>query len=350
MRDRTRPVLMIISSAILFGVSAPLSKMLVTDMPATELAGLLYLGAFLGLGLIIGFRKATKRRFWERSSLTRRDIPWLVGAIITGGIAGPILLMTGLTHISGFSASMLLNLEGVFTVLLAVTIFGEVGGKRLFLALTCMTAASAFLSYDPNTGGFRIEGVVLLVGAMLCWGVDNNLTQRISDRDPVQITMLKGLVAGSASIVITIVLGSSLVLNISAMYAIVLGALCYGVSLVLFIKALKGMGSGRAGAFFAFGPFVGAAVSIAVLGEQVQWLMIPAAALMIVGVWALTTEKHEHEHRHTAVTHEHMHEHDDPHHRHVHDEVTGRHTHLHTHVEQVHSHAHWPDTSHRHDH
>ena len=186
---------------------------------------------------------------------------------------------------------------------------------------------------------------------MLFWGLDNNLTQKISGKDPVQISMTKGAFAGTTSIVIAFLIGAPMVLGNGAAFALILGAFSYGASLVLFIIALSSMGSARTAALFAIGPFIGAAVSIPLLGEPLEWLMVPSVIMMGAAVWLITREKHVHEHRHTAVTHVHPHEHDDPHHHHHHDEkIVGSHSHLHTHEETVHSHAHWPDTSHQHEH
>jgi drug/metabolite transporter (DMT)-like permease len=283
--------------------------------------------------------------------VTRKDAKWLLGSIVSGGIVAPILMVTGLTLISGFTASLLLNLEGVFTALLAVTIFHQKEGKRLWAALLTMALASVFLTYDPSNGGFRIEGTLFLVGAMLFWGLDNNLTQRISGKDPVQISMAKGAVAGSASIGITLLIGSQMVFGTGMLYALILGAFSYGASLVFFIVALSKMGSARTTALFAIGPFIGAAVSIPLLGEPIGWLMLPSAIMMAIAVWLITKEKHVHEHRHLAVTHAHPHDHDDPHHQHhPGDKIPGTHSHVHTHEETAHNHAHWPDTSHQHEH
>ena len=350
MRQGLRPIAIIIISAALFGVSAPLAKSLVEGMPATELAGLLYLGAFLGLGVFVAFRRLSgKERRYD--PINKKEVKWLLGSIISGGVVAPILMVSGLMLISGFTASLLLNLEGVFTVLLAVTIFREKESKRLWAALLIMMFASVLLTYDPSNGAFRIEGTLLLVGAMLCWGLDNNLTQRIAGKDPVQISMAKGAVAGSASIGITLLIGSPMVFGYGLAYALILGAFSYGVSLVLFIIALSSMGSSRTAALFATGPFIGAALSIPLLGEPLEWLMLPSAVMMAIAVWIITKEKHVHEHRHSPVTHAHPHQHDDPHHQHHAGEtIAGTHSHLHAHEETVHSHAHWPDTSHRHDH
>lgn len=349
MNANLRPVVIVLVSAALFGVSAPLAKSLVQGMPPTELAGLLYLGAFVGLGSFAVARNILfKRGGYE--PVTRRDAKWLAGSILSGGIAAPILMVTGLMVLTGFTASLLLNLEGVFTALLAVTIFREKESRRLWAALLTMTLASIILTYDPANGDFRIEGTLLLAGAMLCWGLDNNLTQRISGKDPVQISMAKGAVAGTASIAITLLVGAPLAFDAGAVYALVLGAFSYGVSLVLFILALSKLGSSRTAALFATGPFIGAALSIPLLGEPLEWLMLPSALLMGLAVWLITRERHVHPHRHPAMTHAHPHDHDDPHHRHHPGERTGCHSHVHSHEETVHSHAHWPDTTHRHDH
>ncbi|HEY3420180.1 MAG TPA: EamA family transporter [Methanomassiliicoccales archaeon] len=350
MHSNLRPVVIVTASAALFGVSAPLAKSLVQGMPPTELAGLLYLGAFLGLGFF-AVSKSLLRQKGSYEPVTRMDTKWLAGSIVSGGIVAPILMVTGLTLISGFTASLLLNLEGVFTALLAVTIFRQKEGKRLWAALLMMTLASILLTYDPVNGGFRLEGTLFLAGAMLCWGLDNNLTQRISGKDPVQISMAKGAVAGSASIGITLLLGSQIVIGPEMVYALILGAFSYGASLVLFILALSKMGSARTAALFAVGPFIGALVSIPLLGESIQWLMLPSAVLMATAVWMITGEKHVHEHRHQAVIHSHPHDNDDPHHRHHPGEtIEETHSHMHTHEETVHSHSHWPDTSHQHEH
>jgi drug/metabolite transporter (DMT)-like permease len=186
---------------------------------------------------------------------------------------------------------------------------------------------------------------------MLFWGLDNNLTQKISGKDPVQISMTKGGVAGASSIAITLLIASQMTFGPGVLYALILGALSYGASLVLFIRALSRMGSARTAALFAIGPFIGAAVSIPLLGEPLEWLMLPALVMMAAAVWLITGERHAHEHRHHSITHAHPHEHSDPHHKHHPGEkIAGSHSHLHTHEEMMHSHAHWPDTSHQHDH
>ncbi len=346
------PLTFVIISAFLFGISPPLAKLFVKDIPPVALAGFLYLGAFAGLTLYaFGRKKRTADEDKSVAILEGKDIPWLVGAVLTGGIIGPICLMIGLTLTSGFSASLLINLEGVATAVIAIALFRENAGKKLWLALICMTIAGVFLTWNTAQNKFNVVGPLLIVLAMACWGIDNNLTRHISDKDPIRITQIKGLFAGTISLLLALILGAKIPLNFTIVYALLLGAFSYGISLVFFIKALKGLGSARTGVFFSFAPFIGALVSLIILREWIGWVMIPAAGLMIIGVWLISSEKHAHVHLHGAVTHTHSHVHDDMHHQHSHDgPIKEPHTHEHTHLELEHAHVHWPDTFHRHDH
>lgn len=325
-----------------------MAKLLIKDIPPIFLAALLYLGAFVGLSLFSIKRGDADKK---AASLEKKDLPWLAGAILAGGVAGPICMMTGLSFVSGLSASLLLNLEGVMTALIAVFLFKENAGKRLWLALTCMTIAGIFLSWDAGQSRFNIKGPLLILIAMVCWGIDNNLTRSISDKDPVQIAKIKGLVAGTVSFLLALFLGVKFSLNITIVFALLLGAFSYGVSLVFFIKALKRLGSSRTGAFFSFAPFVGALVSLIVLREWIGWVIFPAAAFMIIGVWLIISEEHLHVHLHQEETHNHSHTHNDLHHFHDHIETDSEpHVHEHKHPETSHIHVHWPDTNHRHNH
>ena len=345
------PLIFIIISAFLFGISPPLTKLFVKDVPPVALAGFLYLGAFAGLTLFSIGRKKRTADPDRIAALERKDLPWLAGAILAGGIIGPISLMFGLTLISGFSTSLLLNLEGVATAVIAVFLFRENAGKKLWLALTCMTIAGVFLTWNPDQNKFSVAGPLLVILAMICWGIDNNLTRNISDKDPIRITQIKGLVAGMVSLFLALILGMKIPLNLTVVYALLLGAFSYGISLVFFIKALEGLGSARAGAFFSFAPFIGALISLIVLREWIGWVMFPAAGLMAIGVWLIISEKHSHVHIHKSVTHTHSHIHSDMHHQHEHSgPLHEPHTHEHTHFELEHTHVHWPDTHHRHDH
>ena len=348
-----RPLIFIVISAALFGISPPLAKLLVKDIPPVALAGLLYLGAFIGLSLYsIGRAINATDSIQKAAPLERKDLPWLVGALLTGGVIGPISLMKGLTLVSGFSASLLLNLEGVATSIIAVLFFKENAGKRLWLAMGCMTSAAVFLTWEPGQGKFNIPGPLLILFAMLCWGIDNNLTSMISDKDPIQIAKIKGFVAGVISLSLALTLGTKRPLNLTMIgFALLLGSCSYGVSLVLFIKGLRGLGSFRAGGFFSIAPFVGAMASLVILREWIGWVMFPAAGLMMIGVWLIVSERHSHTHLHNTVTHMHSHNHDDTHHLHEHSVTSHEpHTHEHTHIELAHAHVHWPDTHHRHVH
>jgi drug/metabolite transporter (DMT)-like permease len=347
-----KPLIYIIISAALFGLSAPFSKLLLNDIPSIMLAGILYWGSFLGLigfSFWAGISKDTYKA--QSEPLQKKDIPWLTGSILAGGVAAPISLMLGLKLISGFSASLLLNLEGICTALIAVIICRENAGRNLWLALLCTTAAGVLISWDPGQGRFNILGPLLIVLATFCWGIDNNLTRHISEKNPIQITWIKGLVAGLISLSIALLAGNRITFNANIIYALILGALSYGISLVFFIQSLKGLGSSRAGAFFSLGPFIGALISLLIFRNQTEWLMLPAFLLMAAGIWLIVGERHSHVHIHAAITHSHPHTHDDMHHLHSHPQpVTGTHSHEHTHSELSHAHSHWPDTQHRHTH
>lgn len=344
------PVLLIIISGALFGLSVPLSKMLIGETSPVALAGLLYLGAFLGLGAYQLSRMLRRSKISDLSKLRRKDAPYLLGATVAGGIFAPILLLTGLAQMAASSASLLLNLEGVATSILAVALFKEHADRNLWVALGAMTLASAVLSYDPGQGAWSLIGTALIVLAMICWGVDNNLTQRISDRDAVQIAMVKGLVAGTVSLSLASSLGMFNIVLQGGVIALGIGSICYGASLALFVVALMQLGSCRTGAFFSVGPFVAVFASIIFLGDSISLSLIIATGLMAFGVWMITKERHGHKHHHEEVTHAHVHDHQDPHHLHHEDARTMPHSHQHHHPEEVHDHVHWPDTSHRHDH
>ncbi len=353
-----KPLLAVLVSAALFGVSTPLAKLLLGDIRPVALAGLLYLGVFLGLTVFGWLRGQSLRagnvppgHVGQEAPLEKKDLPWLLGAVVSGGIVGPVCLLAGLERISGFSASLLLNFEGVTTAVLAVLLFREQAGRRVWLALALMTAAGAALSWNAGGGRFDPAGPVLVVLAMLGWGLDNNLTRRISDKDPVQIARVKGLTAGSVSTAAAFLMGQGFKPDAAAAGGLVLGAVCYGLSLVLFIRALKGLGAFRTGTFFSLGPFVGSLASVLILGDRVGWVAAAAGLLMIAGVALVATESHSHVHRHERTVHTHAHRHEDPHHRHGHDGPTREpHAHEHVHEETEHAHGHWPDTHHWHGH
>lgn len=346
-----KPLLYVVLSASLFGLSSPLAKLLLEDISPITMAGLLYIGAFIGLGIYTLLRKIGKIDNHKAVPLEKHDLPWLFGATVAGGIIAPISLMFGLQMISGFSTSLFLNLEGIATAIIAVFFFQENAGKRLWLALICVTIAGMLLSWNTEQNQINVAGPLLVTLACVAWGVDNNLTRHIAEKDSIQIAMLKGLIAGTVSLSTAFLLGKGFGYDVKILLALLLGAFSYGLSLVFFIQALKGLGASRTGIFYSFGPFIGAIASIIILKEWLGWIMLPAVVLMILGVWLITTERHIHEHYHEAITHIHAHRHDELHHDHVHTEpVKNSHTHMHTHVEMSHTHSHWPDAHHRHAH
>ena len=342
-------VLAALAAALLFGASTPFAKALVGAVPPVLLAGLLYAGSGIGLWVVRVARDAG----FERTSLSRPEWPWFIGAIIAGGVVGPILLMYGLTQTSAADASLLLNLEAVLTALLAWIVFHENADRRIVLGMTLIVAGGLVLAW-PAAGAGRtsVVGALSVTGACACWALDNNLTRKVSAGDPLFIAGTKGLVAGITNIALALALDARLPRAALSAAAMVVGFLGYGVSLVLFVLALRGLGSARTGAYFSTAPFVGAAIAIIAFGEPVSWPFWLAAALMAAVVWLHLTEVHEHEHAHELLTHTHTHRHD-AHHQHEHAfEWDGRepHTNEHTHDPLVHRHPHYPDVHHRHEH
>ncbi len=337
-----------LGAAALFGASTPVAKALVADVHPVVLAALLYLGS--GIGLL-----AFRAKAWLRTGgtgLAPRDWPWLAGAIAFGGVLGPVLLMLGLARTSAAGASLLLNLEAVLTAVIAWVVFRENADRRIVLGMALIVAGGAALAWPDEAGGAGLTGALLVAGACLCWAIDNNLTRRVSGGDATFIAGAKGLAAGAVNLAIGLALGGRLPPPGTLGAALVLGLLGYGLSLVLFVIALRGLGTARTGAYFSTAPFIGAAVAIAGFGEATSPAFWLAAALMGAGVWLHLTERHEHAHAHEPLEHAHPHRHDE-HHRHEHDFAwDGRepHTHPHRHTALTHTHPHYPDLHHRHGH
>lgn len=337
-------------SAALFGASTPLAKLLLGTVDPWLLAALLYLGAGLGLGLIQLLRKASGARN-DEAPLRKADIPWLAAIILAGGVAGPVLLMVGLARTSAASASLLLNLEGLATMGIAWLAFKENVDRRLLLGAFAILAGAVVLSWQ-NGGATLDTGGLLVAGACLAWGIDNNLTRKLSSADPVKLAMIKGLVAGVVNLSLAFSQGANLPHLSMVLGAGAVGFLGYGVSLVLFVLGLRHLGSARTGAYFSLAPFVGATLAVLLLSEPISLKLLIAGALMGIGLWLHLAERHEHEHTHEALEHEHRHVHDE-HHQHVHskdDPVGEPHTHFHRHAPMTHKHPHYPDIHHRHRH
>lgn len=336
-------------SAVLFGASTPFAKLLLGTVDPWMMAGLLYLGAGIGLGAAHLSRAALRLPAVE-APLRRSDIPWLALVILAGGVGGPLLLMLGLARTDAASASLLLNLEGLATMGIAWLAFRENVDRRLLLGAFAILAGVALLSWQGSASFDR--GALLIAGACLCWGIDNNLTRRLSSADPVQIAMLKGLIAGTVNMILASASGAGLPPVGPLLATGAVGFLGYGVSLALFVLGLRHLGAARTGAYFSLAPFVGAVLSVLVLGETFSARLLVAGCLMGLGLWLHLAERHEHEHAHGAMEHEHRHRHDE-HHQHDHDPGTAPgepHTHRHRHAPLVHRHPHYPDLHHRHDH
>ena len=336
-------------AAALFGASTPFAKLLVGEMHTVLLAGLLYLGSGIGLTLV----RLVRDRGWKPSGLAPSEWPWLLGAILFGGVLGPVALMVGLTYTSASTASLLLNLEAVLTALIAWLVFRENAGRRIVLGMAAIVAGGIVLSWPGGeTGGSGWLGPLAVAIACLCWAIDNNLTRRVSASDALFIAASKGAIAGTVNSLLGLSLGAMLPDAVTALATMTVGLSGYGVSLVLFVLALRGLGAARTGAYFSTAPFIGALVGLVLLGESTSPAFWLAAGLMGVGVWLHLTESHEHEHVHEPVEHTHLHVHD-AHHQHRHDfDWDGRepHEHWHRHAVMRHKHPHFPDVHHRHAH
>ena len=337
-------------AAVLFGISTPIAKGLLEGTSPQLLAGMLYLGSGTGLGLLWLVQRA--RGIRAEAPLVRRDLRWLAGAVLFGGVLAPVALMTGLSRTPASASALLLNLEGVFTALIAWVVFAENVDRRIALGMFAIVAGGALLSWQGRLEWGGAVGPLLVVCACLGWAIDNNLTQKVSASDPVQIAAIKGLVAGSVNLGIGLALHGALPSVPRMVGATTLGFFSYGVSLVLFVLAMRALGTARTGAYFSLAPFVGAAGGLLLWHDRVTPLFFAAATLMAIGLWLHLTERHEHFHVHEPLTHTHRHVHDE-HHQHVHapDDPPGEpHTHTHTHAPLAHSHAHTPDIHHRHRH
>ena len=340
-------------AAALFGATTPFAKALLGTLSPFMVAGLFYLGSGIGLAITILVRKlrlSNDERAHE-GQIRLREVPWLLSAIVTGGVAGPALLMLGLNATPAATSSLLLNLEGVFTALIAWVVFRENVDTQVFLGMTAIVAGGVALSWHPGATGLPL-GALLVAAACACWAIDNNLTRKVSTNDAMVIACLKGLTAGSVNFVIALLLGAQLPHIGTVAAAMVTGFAGYGVSLVLFVVALRNLGSARTGAYFSVAPLFGVTISLILWPEMPPLLFWVAAALMALGIWLHIRERHDHPHTHQVLEHNHRHRHDE-HHRHEHDfdwDGEEPHVHPHRHAPITHTHAHFPDIHHRHSH
>ncbi|MDR7305146.1 EamA family transporter [Rhodoferax saidenbachensis] len=343
-----------LAAALLFGASTPFAKLLVGDVPPLLLAGLLYLGSGLGLCLLLLVRYVRLRvrgQVLEGLKIPRTELPWLLGAILFGGVLGPALLMWGLTQTDAATASLLLNVEGVLTALIAWLVFKENADRQLVLGMVVIVVGGLFLSWQPAGATFS-SGALLIVGACWCWAADNNLTRKVSTHDAMLVAGLKGLLAGISNTALALANGAVLPSFATVGASMVVGFFGYGLSLTLFVVALRTLGTARTGAYFSVAPLFGVAISLLLWPALPGALFWCAAALMALGIWLHVRERHAHLHAHEPLAHNHRHRHDE-HHQHAHAfpwDMAKPHAHLHAHVPLTHEHPHYPDIHHRHLH
>lgn len=339
-------------AALLFGASTPLAKLLGGAMAPLLLAGLLYVGSGLGLGVLLLIRRMAATQPDAASvGIARADRPWVAGAIVAGGVAGPALLMAGLATTDAAPAALLLNFEAVLTALIAWLVFKENAGRRVVLGMAAIVAGAVLLSWQPGEARLS-SGALLIGGACLCWAVDNNLTRKVSANDALLIACLKGLFAGAVNASLALLAGARLPAPAPLAATLLVGFAGYGLSLAFFVVALRSLGTARTGAYFSVAPLFGVLIALAIWPQLPPWTFWIATSLMAVGVWLHLSERHGHLHRHQAIEHAHSHSHDS-HHRHEHGfawDGVEPHAHLHRHEVVIHAHAHYPDIHHRHRH
>ncbi len=345
------PILQAILAAALFGASVPISKLLLGKIDPIPMASFLYLGSGIGLFFFRSFQ-GKKHNSYE-AKVTKSDVLWIIGAILAGGILAPIVLMFSLKNAPASTASLLLNFEGVATTVIAVVAFKEAVGERIWSAVILITMASILLSWDSlGQWGLSI-GAVGVISACVLWGIDNNFIRNVSAKDPLSIVMIKGLSAGTFSLILSLVLGYSFPSIGFALRAMILGCFSYGLSIVLFIRAMRELGSTRTSALFGTAPFVGTILSVIIFKESLNSLFFLSIPIMIIGTVLLLKEEHGHLHEHKPFVHEHKHSHDSHHtHPHPKEELPkgGYHSHEHGQEPIVHEHPHTPDIHHRHVH
>lgn len=353
MKVRINAIVIALTAAALFGAATPLAKALLGSMSPFMVAGLFYFGSGVGLGLGIIIRRLRQPAAQTDAGhqLKTAEIPWLAGAIAAGGVAGPALLMLGLSSTPAATSALLLNLEGVLTAVIAWVVFRENVDLQVFLGMVAIVAGGVLLSWQSGATGVPV-GALLIVGACLCWAIDNNLTRKVSANDAMVIACLKGLIAGPVNIAIAVATGATLPALTTTAATMLTGLGGYGISLVLFVIALRHLGTARTGAYFSVAPLFGVALSLLIWPEMPSVTFWIAAGLMALGIWLHMRERHVHEHTHERLEHTHRHQHDE-HHQHTHDfpyEGDEPHTHPHVHLPITHSHAHFPDIHHRHRH
>jgi drug/metabolite transporter (DMT)-like permease len=336
-------------AAALFGMSAPFSKLLLSEVPPLMMSSLVYLGAGLGM-LIADFVKSMTKSKKIEARLEKKELPYIL-AMIALDIAAPISLMLGLTMTTAANAALLSNFEIVATSVIALVIFKEAVGKRLWLSIALITIASVILSTDDIRSLSFSAGSILVLLSCVFWGLENNCTRKLSIKDPLQVVIIKGLGSGTGALIIA-VYANELVWNIAFIApALLLGFFAYGLSIFFYVTAQRTLGAARTSAYYAVAPFIGVLLSFFLFDEPITIAFAVASLIMVAGTYFAVAEKHEHPHTHHEFEHEHRHSHSDGHHNHFHEEsISKEHSHLHTHEEILHAHGHTPDIHHLHQH
>jgi drug/metabolite transporter (DMT)-like permease len=344
MRENLGFILQALLAALFFGASAPISKLLLGEVPPVLMAAFLYLGSGIGISLVKLSQRLTSHQ--KEAGIKTPDVKWLAGAIVSGGVLAPIILMISLQNTPASTASLLLNFEGVATTSIALFFFRESVSRQALAAIIVITLASIFLSTDFQSGfGFSLGALGVILACML-WGVDNNLTRNISAKDPLTIVAWKGLVAGTFSLLLGLLLGQGLPALAAILSILLLGFISYGLSTMLFIYSMRGLGASRTSALYGTAPLAGVFLSILIFRDPITLMFGVAAVLMIAGAYLLANEEHAHYHIHMPVVHEHRHNHDE---FHAHDAIDVAHSHEHAHPHTKHEHGHMPDIHHRHE-
>jgi drug/metabolite transporter (DMT)-like permease len=349
MSKTTAAVLLALLAAALYGISSPVSKLILDKIPPTLMAALLYLGAGFGM-LIVNAGKVITRKERVEAKITKNELPYIIGMIVLD-IAAPVFLMFGLKMTTAENASLLNNFEIVATSLIALFIFKEAIGRRMWIAIFLITLSSMILSVRDISSISFSYGSLFVIAACLCWGLENNCTRMLSLKDPMQIVVVKGFGSGIGSLLISLVIKEYTTDAVYTLLALLLGFVAYGLSIFFYIKAQRELGAARTSAYYAAAPFIGVLISWAMFQENITWPFVIALFLMLIGSYFAVSEEHMHLHIHNEITHEHKHNHEDGHHNHSHEpNVFGEHSHLHTHEVVKHAHIHTPDLHHRHSH
>jgi drug/metabolite transporter (DMT)-like permease len=343
------PVIYALLAALLFGINAPFSKLLLKEINPLFLAALLYLGAGMGMSIIYFLRKYHEHKPTE-ASLTKKEMPFVILMILLD-IAAPISLMIGISMTNSSTAALLGNFEIAATSVIAMIFFKEAVGKRLWIAIAFISLASIVLAVEDAASINISIGALFVLLSCICWGFENNCTRSLSIKDPLQVVIIKGFGSGLGALIITYTWGELSAELFYIVLALALGFVAYGLSIFFYVTAQRKLGAARTSAYYAAAPFMGVVISWLVLKESISTTFLIALGIMILGAYLAVTEKHKHEHTHVDEMHEHKHNHLDNHHDHSHDiETLGEHSHKHTHKETEHSHEHMPDLHHKHTH